>query len=421
MAWGGFRDMLDFIRKYTIRHWLIIAVLNLLIVAGAGFLMRLKMIFPLARANQKYIMHAHSHFAFAGWVSHALMVLMVMAIFRLRANNSLPSRYQYIITANLLASYGMLVCFAVQGYGLYAIIFSTLTLLLSFIFAGFGWRDIGRSTIPTVIKYWFKASLFFSVLSSLGTFSLVRLMATQQLDPLKQLASVYFYLHFQYNGWFLFACVGLFLYWLYNTNGVVACSKRLFWLFLSCVIPAYFLSVLWWKAFPDWLYVIVVATVLLQLSVWIGFARHVFCSLREGNAWQSITLTTKIVWTGVIAAVFLKVLLQAASVIPSLSQLVYGYRPIVIAYLHLILLVIISLFILGLAFQMHILHLSKTVHRWMIGLAIGVVLNELILMVQGVGGLIRTYIPLTNHFLVLAAGIIVVSICGILWKQREFQ
>ena len=421
MAWGGFRDMLDFIRKCTIRRWLLIAVLNLLMVAGAGLLMRLKMIFPLAWANQKYIMHAHSHFAFAGWVSHALMVLMIMAIFRLRANNPLPLRYQYIITANLFASYGMLICFAVQGYGLYAIIFSTLTLLISFIFAGFGWRDIGQSTVPVVVKYWFKASLFFSVLSSLGTFSLVRLMVTQQLDPLTQLASVYFYLHFQYNGWFLFGCVGLFLYWLYDSSGVVACSKKLFWLFFSCVIPAYFLSVLWWKAFPDWLYIIVLVTVLLQVSVWIWFVRHVLLSLKGRKILQMINPTTKIIWTGVVTAVFLKILLQAASVIPSLSQLVYGYRPIVIAYLHLVLLVIISLFILGFAFQMQILRLSKMAHRWMMGLAIGVVLNELILMLQGIGGLLKTYIPLTNHFLVIAAGIMVVSICGILWEQRKFQ
>lgn len=400
---------------------MMVAVLNLLIVAGVGLLMRIKTIFPLAWVNQKYIMHAHSHFAFSGWVSHTLMVLMLMSVFRLRANDSLPPRYQYIIAANLLASFGMLVCFTLQGYGLYAIIFSTLALFISFIFAGFGWRDIGRSTIPPVVKYWFKAALFFSVLSSLGTFSLVRLMATQQLDPLKQLASVYFYLHFQYNGWFLFACVGLFLYWFYEANGVVACSKRLFLLFFSCVIPAYFLSILWWKAFPDWLYVIVVATVLLQLGVWAWFVRQILISFREGNTLQILNPTTKIIWTGVIGAVFLKIVLQAASVIPSLSQLVYGYRPIVIAYLHLVLLVIISLFMLGFAFQMRILHLNKIVHRWMMGLAIGVVLNEFVLMLQGIGGLVRIYVPFTNHFLVLAAGIIVISVCGILWKQRRFQ
>lgn len=410
--------MLELIRKCTIRRWIFVAVLNLLMVAGAGLLMRLKVIFPLAWANQKYIMHAHSHFAFAGWVSHALMVFMLMATFHLRANDPLPKRYPYIIATNLFASYGMLICFSLQGYGLYSIIFSTLTILLSFVFAGCCWRDIRRSTIPPVVKYWFKASLFFVVLSSLGTFSLVRLMATHQLDPLKQLASVYFYLHFQYNGWFLFGCVGLFLYWLYDSSGVVACPKRLFWLFFSCVIPAYFLSVLWWKAFPGWLYVIVLATVLLQLAVWIWFIGYIFRSLGNKNRRWGLNPTSRIVWAGVMIAVFLKIILQAASVIPSLSQLVYGYRPIVVAYLHLVLLVVISLFILGFAFQTQTLRLNSTVHRWVMGLTFGIILNEFVLMIQGISGLANRYIPWTNHFLVLAAGIIVTSICGILWKQR---
>lgn len=408
--------MLKIIRNYNIRHWLTVAVFNLLIVAVFGLFMRLKMIFPMAWANQKFLMHAHSHFAFAGWVSHALMVLMAMAMFRLRAEDRLPPRYQYISAANLIASFGMLICFTFQGYGLYAITFSTLSILISFVFAGFAWKDMRRSTIPLVLKYWFKAALFFLLLSALGTFSLVRLMATQQLDPLKQLASVYFYLHFQYNGWFLFACVGLFLYWLYNNTGIVACSKKLFWWFFACVIPAYFLSVLWWKAFPDWLYIVVIGTVVLQLGIWILFTRGVFRVRRQRGVAQ-LNPTVKLVWTGVLLAVFLKIVLQAASVIPSLSQLVYGYRPIVIAYLHLVLLLIISLFIMGFVFQMQILRFSRWVRWAVLGLVVGILLNEVVLMVQGIGGLVGTYIPLTNHFLAFAAGLIVISLCGILYRQ----
>lgn len=414
-------EMMNFIQQRSVRYWLVVAVLNLFLVAVLGLLMRLKAIFPMAWVNQKFIMHAHSHFAFSGWVSHAIMVLMVMVVFRLRTMDSLPTRYQYTLAANLLASFGMLICFILQGYGVYAIIFSTLVLIISFVFAGYGWTDINRSTLPPVIKYWFKAALFFSVLSAIGTFALVWLMVTQQLDPLKQLASVYFYLHFQYNGWFLFACVGLFLHWLHNSSGGVACSKKLFWLFFSCVIPAYFLSVLWWKAFPDWLYAVVVLTVILQLVIWYKFLRDVFRLLQERNVFSLINPTTKIIWGGVALAIVLKIVLQAASVVPALSQLVYGYRPIVIAYLHLVLLVIISLFLLSFAFQMQILHRTRAIHRWTIGLASGVVLNELVLMVQGVGGLIRVYVPFTNQMLVVAAGVIVISVFAILYKQKRYQ
>lgn len=413
--------MLKFIQRCTIRQWFIVGVVNLLIVGGVGFLMRLKIIFPLPWGDQKFLMHAHSHFAFAGWVSHVLMVFIVLAMYRLKQRHTLPRRYQYIVAASLFFSYGMLVAFALQGYALYSIIFSTCSILVSFVFAACCWLDLRRSDLPHILKYWFRAAVFFSVLSSLGTFSLVRLMATYPLDPLKQLASVYFYLHFQYNGWFLFSCVGLLLYWLYDHSGIAACSKRLFWLFFFCVIPAYFLSVLWWKAFPDWLYGVVVGTVLLQLVVWGRLVYVVLYALRGGDLRTPVSPVTSWLWLGVMSAVFLKFILQAASVVPSLSQLVYGYRPIVIAYLHLVLLVIISLFIIGFAFQIEVLRFSRGVHLWVMVLAGAVVLNELVLTIQGISGLIRVYVPFMNHLLALAAGLIVCALWGILRRQGRLS
>jgi len=409
--------MWQFIQKCSVRQWFGIAIFNLLIVGCFGLLMRLKVIFPLAWANQKFLLHAHSHFAFGGWVSHALMIFIVMAICGLKANDVLPPRYRFIVVSNLLASYGMLISFTLQGYGLYAIIFSTLTILLSFTFAWFSWRDIGRSGLPKVIQYWLKAALFFLVFSSLGTFALVYLMVTKQLAPLNQLASVYFYLHFQYNGWFLFSCIGLLLYWLYQSTGKVICSKQLFWSFFACVVPAYFLSVLWWKAFPQWLYVVVVITVLVQLLIWTSLMRN---TLRlRSQLLEKLNPTIRIIWYGVMLAVFLKFMLQAASVVPALSKLVYGYRPIVIAYLHLVLLVIVSLFLLGLAVQLQLLRFHNGVKIWLYIVVLGVLFNELILTVQGIGGLVRSYIPGANQLLVIASGMIVVGLVGVLSRQRD--
>src|SRR3546814_9039554 len=46
----------------------------------------------------------------------------------------------------------------------------------------------------------------------------------------------------------------------------------------------------------------------------------------------------------------IKVILQAGSTIPSLNNMAFGYRPIVIGYLHLVFLGIVTLFLLGYLF-----------------------------------------------------------------------
>ena len=62
------------------KFWLKISLLNLLIVAILGLLMRYKIGFEFPFLDQKHLQHSHSHFAFSGWISHTLMVLMVYFI-----------------------------------------------------------------------------------------------------------------------------------------------------------------------------------------------------------------------------------------------------------------------------------------------------------------------------------------------------
>src|SRR5690606_28150745 len=169
---------------------------------------------PLPAINQKFLLHAHSHFAFSGWVSHALMVLVASMMFNRKQHETLPKRYQLTFLLNLLAAYGMLVGFFFQGYGRYSIIASSLSVVASYIFAGIGWRDLSKMHLSSIAYHWLRAALVFLVVSSLGTFYLAHLMTSHNVDSRLQLASVYFYLHFQYNGWFFFACVALVQHWL---------------------------------------------------------------------------------------------------------------------------------------------------------------------------------------------------------------
>ena len=60
------------------KFWLKISLLNLCIVASLGVLMRYKIGFEFPYLDQKHLQHSHSHFAFSGWLSHTLVVCLVV-------------------------------------------------------------------------------------------------------------------------------------------------------------------------------------------------------------------------------------------------------------------------------------------------------------------------------------------------------
>ncbi len=405
---------MEFLRKITIRQWILLGIANLLLVALWGVTMRLKVLLPLPFLNQKFLLHAHSHFAFSGWVSHMLMVLIAAAICRRANTGNIPYRYQLVVAGNLIASYGMLIGFSWQGYGAYSIAASSLTVLVSYVFAALCWRDLGLLPIDRTTRGWIRAALAFLVGSSIGTFFLAYLMATGNTDARLQLAAVYFFLHFQYNGWFFFACMGLVHHWL-RRNGIrLRHAHTLFRLFAWVCVPTYILSVLWWDM-PGWLYWLVAAAVIVQGVAWVAWLRVLTPKwLRRG---YRLPAMAKVLLVGVTVATTVKFVLQGLSVIPSLSQLAYSFRPIVIGYLHLVLLVIITLFIIAYAFGKGLLSIDRMAVRATGIVVVGIVLNELLLMAQGVSGLTRHYIAHVPIGLAVASVAIAIGLMGLLWSQ----
>ena len=63
--------------EFTLRRFLKISLFNLLIVASIGLVLRYKILYSLPFVDQKHLLHGHSHFAFAGWIAHTLMVLLI--------------------------------------------------------------------------------------------------------------------------------------------------------------------------------------------------------------------------------------------------------------------------------------------------------------------------------------------------------
>lgn len=377
--------------------WLKFSVFNFLLVAFLGVIMRYKILYSLPFLDQKHLQEAHSHFAFYGWITHVLYVLIAIYLYKNNPKLNL-TKYKYLIITNLVASFAMLGSFIYGGYFWGSIAASTLALLTSFVFTFFFATDSATFRDPS--KIWFLGGLFFAVISSVGVFNLAYMKSFGRLSQDIFLASEYYYLHFQYNGFFIFSCIGLLLYSLKEAVSQIPESKNrlLFWLmFIGCLV-GFGLSVLWLKL-PVFIFAVIVLATIAQT---IG-AIMLYNFVRKN--WTNLVLK----WSPMQRFVLIyagfafgaKIALQLASNIPALSQFAFGFRNVVIAYLHLVLLMCIASFLVSQILATNFFAVGKKV---LLGLKItllGIFLNEAILGLMGIFSIQYISIPYANQMLLL--------------------
>ena len=394
--------------------WVRIALFNLFLVAILGAIMRYKIGYALPWFDQKYLQEAHSHFAFAGWITHTLYVLLIR-VFRSGLPRINEVVYRRLIMANLFSAYGMLLSFPFQGYGPVSLAFSTLSVLTGYAFSWYALKDTGRLAADHPGKNWIKVAIWFGLLSTVGTMVLSWMMASHHYNQNIYLGSIYFYLHFQYNGWFLFACIGIFMDWIRTFNPDLRKIRLSFMLFALAGIPAYFLSTLW-ANLPAWLYALVVAAASAQVIGWyilVTVLRKNMANLK--TAFNRVVL---ILFLIVALALTLKLFLQIGSTIPGISKLAFGFRPIVIAYLHLVLLLIISVFLLAFMTGTGLIRTNKLARYALIAFTGGAILNESVLAVQGIFSFSYTVVPLANEAL-FGIAVLLVSAAVLLFYSQS--
>jgi hypothetical protein len=401
-------------KKLSINNWIKIALFNLLIVAFLGVLMRYKIAFELPFLAQKNIQHAHSHFAFAGWVTQLLMVLMVRYLANYTTESKI-SKYNVLFWINCIGAYVMLISFIIQGYGFISILFSTISIFVFIWFAIWFNKDSKKIPSESLSKKWFLISLFFGVFSSIGTFVLAYMMATKNVPQDLYLSSIYFYLHFQYNGWFWFACTGLFVSYLQPNLTNARDNETVFQLFAWSCLPAYLLSVLWLKL-PVWVYALAAISAVVQVIAWFKLVK---LSLSIFKINPRISAFLKILLKGIAFCVTVKLLLQLGSVFPVVSKLAFGFRPIVIAYLHLVLLAIISGFLLTYLYTNELVRRTSKTIFFLVIFIVGVFLNELLLALQGIFSFEYMLIPYANEMLFITALILLTGISGMVYFNRK--
>jgi hypothetical protein len=159
-----------------------------------------------------------------------------------------------------------------------------------------------------------------------------------------------------------------------------------------------------WLPFGNFIYGILIAAVIAQLAGWafmvkVFIKNKIFIGQQFSKYGKVLLLLSAIAFT-------IKLVLQSGSIHPELSQLSYGFRPIIIGYLHLVLLAVTSIFIIGYIISFEFIPVTKTLISGVFIFVAGVIINELLLMVQGVAGLTYTNIAYTNILLLIAAGIL---------------
>lgn len=391
----------------VLNKWFYFGIVNLALVALLGTLMRYKIAFNFPFFQQKYLLHAHSHFAFTGWVTQILFAGLLLIILPY-LDHSKYKKYHLLMILNLVSSYGMLIFFTAYGYKLSSIFFSTLSIIVAVAFAICFFKDSKLLPINNPSKPWAKWGLFLNIISSAGPFFLAYMMATKNIDSNYYLGSVYYYLHFQYSGWFFFASMAIIINYLPKN----ALSLSPYFKYFAIVsIPTFFLSILWAKL-PMWVFVITIIATFIQLITWFTMAIKFYKNCIQNKLMHSIKWINLFFYIAAIS-ITLKFILQAISVIPSLSQLVFGIRPIVIAYLHLVLLGVYSVFIIGFLLAKNIIKPTKAVKICVFSFLIGVLLNEAFLGLQGIAAFKYIPIPHINELLLFAAVVLLLSATGL--------
>jgi hypothetical protein len=381
------------------------AFAGFIVLSVFGTLLRAMFVLPIPLLNYSFLLHAHSHFGFSGLVFLSLALLVVKAISPEGLKN-----YRAVFILTLISAFGMLVAFSLQGYKAVSIIFSTLFIVTNYYFAYKLFHDRNFKAALTPLSHLLlKSALVFLCLSSLGPFSLEPLvLAGYKATPLYNDA-IYFYLHFQMNGWMLCAALGLFAN-TYAQNCESQKAKLWATIFVLSTAPLYFLFTLWGS--PP------------QIVRWLAFAGAAFNLISWIKLLQSLRLNYKslpILIKVALLGILLKVIFQVPACFPPIGDWVFSNRNLIIGYIHLLTLGIIMPIILQLFVSSGMVKATFLFQKLNLLFIATTVLYLLVLFVQPAAAFFNVSIPNLQIFLLAIA--IIFLLVGVAYmfavKQRN--
>jgi hypothetical protein len=330
-----------------------------------------------------------------GWLSAAFFVF-ICKYFQLHR-----PIYSYLFWALQASILGMLISFPIAGYAFFSILFSSAHMIFSYAFIYAVWQDLPQKN-TSAGKHstrFLKTALFFLGLSTIGIWALPPIMATGLRGTAWYYSAVQFFLHFQFNGWFIFALLAL-MFKVFEIQHIRFATKtidRFYWLLLISCLLTYALSVTW--STPDqMLFWVNSIGVLLQ-----GVALIYFLIILRSVKTESVEKLSKphfSLWGIAFFCLSFKILIQTLVAVPYLATISYTIHNFVIGFIHLLMLGALSTFLFGL------MNYAKfNVHQLGVRIfLLGILLTELLLFGQGVliwAGL--SFIPYYHLILAIAS------------------
>lgn len=298
------------------------ALLNFVVLGLWGVLLRYLQTHAVPGLNAQFLLHGHSHFAFSGWMFLALAVLMADSL----QPAGTDGRFRTVFRLTQVCSLGMLLTFSLQGYKAAPLIFSTLFVIVTYRFSHLVLRNPGfRIRLNPVARHLFGAALVCLCISSLGPFALGPLMVNGLKGSAWYQNSIYFYLHFQMNGWMVLGALGVFA--ARHLDGFRMEKADRCWLRVLTwsTLPLYAMFTLW--SAPGWLPASLAAGgAALQLVAWT----------RLCLACRRLPLKLTPLVRAALLAISLKSILQLLICFPPLGDWVFMNRNLIIGYVHLI-------------------------------------------------------------------------------------
>jgi len=363
-------------KKIIDSYIFVIAIFLFLLSAIVGLLIRLNFIFPIENISYKNLLQTHSHVAFLGW-GYLAVIGSILIVF-IPKNKQLHKIYRITLLTIIISVFLMLFSFSLFGYKIFSIVLLSVFGISSYILSFRVLKDLIRTnTSSDLIRY----GIYYYLLSSLATWFLVFVIIKFGKTALYY-NTVYFYLHFLYNGFFVFSLFGLLFRVIENKKVMFSEKyKKLFFIYLNVAcIPAYVLSILWSNGSPIF-YVVGFAAAFLQfLSLIFLFKllQKVFSKLK----WNFIS---KVLLIFLFIAYTFKIVSQILSSFPYIVEKSMALKNFfIIGYLHLFTLAFMSVFIFLILLQIKKLTIDNlTVKIGLFAFLFGVILTELLLFGQG--------------------------------------